>query len=170
MIELKSAICPECGGLLRLNIAQTSGKCSSCGTTILISGAPGIKQEIAAWITANQHLENGDMDKAAQYFQKVVEINPEFGEAHFGLFECAVQTAKYYRQLNKAMRRCIPDYVNSLTEAINTFGKRAIEYAPDETTGQKYQTRVNEILDEINEIINPPRPEKKKGVLGRLFG
>ncbi len=168
MIELKSAICPECGGLLRLNVSQTSGTCKSCGTTVLIAGVPGLRQELAAWITANHQLEDGDTDKAAQYFQKVIDLNPEFGEAYFALFECEVAAAEYYRKLNSFMARCIPEYIDSLYNAINKHGKRAIQYAPDTETQSKYQTRVDEIVRTLQNVQNAPT--KKKGFLSRFLG
>ena len=168
MIELKSAICPECSGLLRLNAAQTQGVCKSCGTTILISGAPGIKQEIAAWISANHQLEDGDADKAAKYFQKVIDLNPEFGEAYFGRFECALFSAEYYLRLNRGMARCIPDYVESIEEAVLKFGKRAVQYAPDEETASAYAARIRDVETRKNEICNSQK--KRKGLFGSLFG
>ncbi len=168
MIELKSAICPECGGLLRLNSAQTQGTCKSCGTTILISGAPGIKQEIAAWILANQQLEDGNADKAAKYFQKVIELNPEFGEAYYGCFECAIYSAEYYLSLNHFMARCKADYVDSINEAITKYGKRAVQYAPDEDAASIYNARIQEIETRKDEVSGLNK--KRSGFFGRFFG
>jgi len=168
MIELKSAICPECGGLLRLNVAHTQGICKSCGTTIIISGAPGIKQELAAWISANHQLEDGDTDKADKYFKQVLDINPEFGEAYFARFECAVQSAEYYLQLNSFMERCTSEYVDSIEEAIRKYGNRAVEYAPDSETKAEYESRLREVQQRVETVVNSR--SKKRGLFSRLFG
>lgn len=167
MIELRSAICPECGGLLRLNAAQTQGVCKSCHGTTLISGAPGIRQEIVAWIQANDQLEMGDMDSADRYFSRVIDINPEFGEAYFGRFECKVYAAEYYLRLNRGMARCIPDYVQSINDAICRYGNLAVRYAPDEETARAYQKRIQEVEDRKQRLCPPQR---RRGLLGRLFG
>ena len=65
------------------------------------------------------------------------------------------------------MQRCIPDYLNALREAITRYGKRAVEYAPDEDTKDTYEKRIKEMEEEIYNIENPP---KKPGFFKKLFG
>lgn len=164
MIELKSAVCPECGGRLVIDpLAPSNGKCKSCGYSTLISGVPGFSAEKAAWINAINALEDGEIDKSDKYFAKIIETKPDYGEAYFGRFECAVATAEYYKGLNSKMACCWPDYVDAINEALNRFAKRAVQYAADEETKQTYEKRIAE----VREKLTPPEP-KRRG-LGGLF-
>ena len=170
MIELKSAVCPECGGRLVIDpLSPSNGKCQSCGYITLIAGVPGFTAEKAAWINAIHQLEDGETDKADKFFQQIIETKPDYGEAYFGRLECAVAVAEYYKRLNRNMHRCIPDYVQAIEEAITKFGKRAIQYAPDEDSKYTYQARIDELTRNIQEAIDSLQP-KKKGFFSRLLG
>ena len=165
MIELKSAVCPECAGRLVIDpLAPSNGKCKSCGYTTLIAGVPGFSAEKAAWMLAVQALEDGEPDKADKYFQKVIESKPDYGEAYFGRFECAISTAEYYKILNRNMARCWQDYIDAVNEAIAKFGNRAIQYASDEQTKKEYEDRIAE----VRATLTPPT--KRKGFFGKMFG
>ena len=171
MIELKSAVCPECGGRLVIDpLSPSSGKCQSCGYTTLIAGVPGFTAEKAAWINAIHQMEDGETDRADKFFKQIIETRPDYGEAYFGRFECAIAVAEYYKSLNRNMARCLPDYVEALQEALNKYAKRALQYAPDEDTKQTYQQRVDEVIKIVKDIIEPPTPPQKRGFWDRLFG
>ena len=140
-----------------------------CGYTTLISGVPGFSAEKAAWINAIHQLEDGELDKADKYFKQIIETKPNYGEAYFGRFECAVAVAEYYRRKNQSMARCLSDYVQAIEEAMNKYAKRALEYAADEETRQVYQARINEVNQRVKDFIEASN-NKKKGFFGRLFG
>lgn len=170
MIELKSAVCPECGGRLVIDpLSPSSGKCKSCGYTTLIAGVPGFSAEKAAWINAVHALEDGDFDKADSFFKKIIETKPDYGEAYFGRFECAIATAEYYKRLNSQMQRCLSDYSEAVNDAVTRFGNRAVQYAADETTKHDYEVRINEVLATLKSHIEAAT-SRKKGLFGRLFG
>jgi len=136
----------------------------------LIAGVPGFTAEKAAWINAIHQLEDGETDKADMFFRQIIETKPNYGEAYFGRFECAVTVAEYYRRLNSSMARCLLDYVQALDEALSKFGKRALQYAPDEETKQVYQARIDEVENKIRETIEAQQQPKKRGFFDRLFG
>lgn len=162
MIELKSAVCPECGGRLIVDaLSPSMGKCQSCGYTTVIAGVPGFNAEKAAWINAMHQLEDGDIDRADKYFAQILATKPNYGEAYLGRFECAVAVALYYRHLNAQMARCVSDYMQAIDEAVTKYGKRAIQYAADEETRQSYQARIDEVLGEMQAWIEQQRPKKR---------
>lgn len=170
MIELKSAVCPECGGRLVIDpLTPSYGKCKSCGYTTLIAGVPGFSAEKAAWINAVNALEDGSFDKADAYFKKIIDTKPDYGEAYFGRFECAIATAEYYRHLNSHMHRCLSDYISAVDNAVTQFGRRAIQYAADDSTKQEYEARINEVTCKMDELIEAATA-KKKGFFSRFFG
>lgn len=100
-MELKDAKCPGCGGELKLNPALEKGICIYCGKEILVAEAiqraivDGLQTSDAAITRAYQKLEDGDVDGARSDFLHVIDLKPTFGEAHFGVFVCALFEAEY---------------------------------------------------------------------------
>ena len=171
MIELKSAVCPECGGRLVIDsLSPSTGKCQSCGYVTLIAGITGFTADKAAWINAIHQMEDGDVDGADKFFKRIIETRPDYGEAYFGRFECAISVAEYYKGLNSNMSRCLSDYVDALQDALKKYANRALQYAPDEETKQIYQERISEIHRRINNAIESASSQKKRGFFGRLLG
>ena len=155
MVELKDAKCPGCGGELKLNPALEKGICIFCGKEIIVADAiqraivDGLQTSDAAITRAYQKLEDGDIDGAAADFRHVIDLKPAYGEAHYGCFVCALYAAEYYRHLNRGMQRNLLDYMESLTEAATTYGKRALQYAATDAEREKCQKQIDLITAQV---------------------
>lgn len=154
-MELKDAKCPGCGGELKLNPALEKGICIYCGKEILVAEAiqraivDGLQTSDAAITRAYQKLEDGDIDGASADFLHVIDLKPSHAEAHYGCLVCALYAAEYYRHLNRHMQRNLVDYVDSLTDAAVTYGKRALQYAASDADREKCQKQIDLIKAQV---------------------
>jgi predicted RNA-binding Zn-ribbon protein involved in translation (DUF1610 family) len=91
-MELKPAICPYCGGDLRLPEDKTKVKCMYCGKDIIVRDAieraigPTIENYMTLAISARKSENN---QEAYNYYTKVLELAPLNYEAWFGKGEAA---------------------------------------------------------------------------------
>ena len=149
MVELKDAKCPGCGGELKLNPALEKGICIFCGKEIIVADAiqramvDGIQTSDAAITRAYQKLEDKNPDGAMADFKHVIDLKPTCAEAHYGCFICALFEAEYYRHLNQGLQRNLFDYIDNLTNAVETYGKRAVQFASSEEEKRKYQRQID---------------------------
>lgn len=165
-MELKDAKCPNCGGQLKLNPNLEKGMCTYCGTEILVSEAiqkfsgeiSGIATTKSSMLHAFNQLEDGDFDGAMKAFKHVIETEPTNAEAYFGMFKCSVVIADYYKRKNAGMQRAIPQYYEDLSEAVQKYGRRAVQYASEPERTQ-YANEVNAIVDDIQSYANQPQPQ-----------
>lgn len=169
-MELKDAKCPNCGGQLKLNPDLEKGMCIYCGTEIIVSEAiqkftgeiSGIATTKSSLIHAFNQIEDGEYDGAMKAFKHVIETEPTNAEAYYGMFECSVIVAEYYKQKNAGMQRAIPQYYDDLSEAVQKYGRRAVQYAsePDKTS---YANRVNSIVEQIQSYVNNQQQQPSGG-------
>ena len=165
-MEFKDAKCPNCGGQLKLNPDLERGICIYCGTEIVVAEAiqkfsgeiSGIATTKSSMLHAFNQLEDGDFDGAMKAFKHVIETDPTNAEAYFGMFRCSVVVADYYKRQNTGMQRAIPQYYDDLAEAVQKYGRRAVQYAsePDKT---KYANEVDDIVERIEAYSSQPHPE-----------
>ncbi|MBQ8618684.1 MAG: hypothetical protein IJ418_14400 [Clostridia bacterium] len=154
-MELKDAKCPGCGGELKLNPALEKGICIYCGKEILVAEAiqraivDGLQTSDAAITRAYQKLEDGDVDGARSDFLHVIDLKPTFGEAHFGVFVCALFEAEYYRRVNRGMQRNLFDYIDNLINAATTYGKRALQYAATDEERDICQRQIDLVKEQV---------------------
>lgn len=86
-MDLKPAICPFCGGELRLPEDKQILKCMYCGKDIIVSeaiakaGGPNIENLL---VLARSAFSSGNHKEAYDYFTKVIELSPSNYEAWFG--------------------------------------------------------------------------------------
>ena len=152
MVELKSAKCPGCGGQLKLNPAMSVFRCVYCDNEFLVEKAislanvDGIQTSDAAIERAYQKLEDRDPDGAMADFRHVIDLKPACAEAHYGCMICALYAADYYRHLNQGMQRNLFDYIDSIRNAVSTYGKRAVQYASSEEERGRYRRKTEAAL------------------------
>lgn len=155
-MELKDARCPNCGGQLKLNPDLEKGICIYCGTEIIVAEAiqkfsgeiSGIASTKSSMLHAFNQLEDGDYDGAMKAFKHVIETEPTNSEAYYGMFKCSLVVAEYYKTRNAGMQRAIPQYYDDLAEAVQRYGRRAIQYA-EEPEKTQYSNEVNSVVDSI---------------------
>ena len=153
---LKDAKCPNCGGVLKLNPDLEKGTCNYCGSEFIVSDAiqrfkgeiDGIATTKQSLIRARQQREDGDFDGAMKSYKHVIETNPTNAEAYYGMFECSLMVAEYYRRKNAGMQRTAFQYYDDVNAAINKYGLRAVEYA-DEPEKSVYSEDVNSAIQHI---------------------
>jgi tetratricopeptide (TPR) repeat protein len=86
-MDLKPAICPFCGGDLRLPEDKKTLKCMYCGKDIIVSEAieKAVGPTIENMLTLARCASNsGNNKEAYDYFTKVLELSPSHYEAWFG--------------------------------------------------------------------------------------
>jgi tetratricopeptide (TPR) repeat protein len=121
-MELKPAICPNCGGDLRLPEDKKILKCMYCGKDIVVSEAiekavgPNIENLL---VLAKSAFSSGNNKEAYDYFTKVIEINPSHYEAWFG------------KGANAGWLSTLADF--RFPEMITGF-ENALKYCPQEKT------------------------------------
>jgi hypothetical protein len=86
-LELKPAICPFCGGDLRLPEDKKVLKCMYCGKDIIVHDA--IEKAVGPstenlLVLAKSAQDAGNNKEAYDYFNRVLELNPTNYEAWFG--------------------------------------------------------------------------------------
>ena len=89
-MELKAAICPNCGGDLRLPEDKKVLKCMYCGKDIIVSEAiekavgPAVENYL---VIAKTALNARNYKEAYDYYNKILELNPMNHEAWLGKAE-----------------------------------------------------------------------------------
>ena len=169
-MELKDAKCPNCGGQLKLDPNLEKGICRYCNTEILVSEAihrykvevDGIATIKSSMVRASNQLADGDYDGAMKTFKHIIEIDPENSEAYYEMFRCSVDIAAYYKNKNAGMQRTIPQYYEDLSEAVQKYGRRAVQYA-EEPERSQYASEVNHIVDDIQAYANNQSNSSKGG-------
>lgn len=168
-MELKEAKCPNCGGTLKLNPEIEKGICVYCGTEIIVADAiqkfkgevSGIATTKASLTRAYQLLEDDNYDGAMKTFRHILETEPTNAEAYFGMFKCSVIVARYYKRLNEGQARTTPQYYSDLNDAVQKYGRRAVQYAPD-SDKSAYESDVNSVANEVQAYIRSQEEAKNK--------
>jgi predicted RNA-binding Zn-ribbon protein involved in translation (DUF1610 family) len=114
-VELKPAICPNCGGDLRIPEDRTVVKCMYCGKDIIVREAiaKAIGPTIENYLTLARSAKNSKNNKEAyDYYTKVLELDPKNHEAWFGKGEAAgwLSTLADFR---------LPEMVTGIQNAVN---------------------------------------------------
>ena len=83
MLQLK---CPNCGADITLDDTREYGFCSYCGTKVLldeykkrVDGVPGVANLL---LRAEDFLKKGDVEKAKEYYSRVLDIDIYNAEAN----------------------------------------------------------------------------------------
>ena len=83
MLQLK---CPNCGADITLDDTREFGFCSYCGTKVLldeykkrVDGVPGVANLL---LRADDFLKQGNVEKAREYYNRVLDIDINNNEAN----------------------------------------------------------------------------------------
>lgn len=96
---MKKLQCDLCRGTLLMDDSGERATCEYCGMKYMretvekmlvkLDGevqVEGIASIDSLLVRANQLRETGDFDKAKEYYDRVLELNPECAKSHFGYF------------------------------------------------------------------------------------
>ena len=134
--------CEMCGGKIKISLDRTLGTCESCGTVTLFTRSESTQKGDALLRRGFIFLEDKNWNKAAEYFNNALDIEPECARAYIGLLcvdlmcskqELLVEQSFYiHKNTNyiKAMRFGdvdIQEFLQSISSAIsNRIDKKNI--------------------------------------------
>ena len=132
-ISFIPAICPKCGGELRVPEDRISIKCMYCGCDIIMHETKNNSPQpsIENWLKLADSVKLSNPEEAYGHYAKVLEFEPENWKAWYGrgITGCRLSTLKEPR----------------FTEVTNDFDK-ALEYSPNNEKEKLEETIVNELL------------------------
>ncbi len=147
-MAIQPAICSNCGGRVNVDDVDLNGfaECEYCFTShkiidiITIDGLPTAKSYL---IVANQAVDDGKLEKAVEYYNKVIEIKPNCHEAWWGLYICNNAFDEYYGYEDKYGNTGILTKATIMYNTLKKYAYRAIEYAPDGVS-KSYKLKIRE--------------------------
>lgn len=180
-MALLPAKCPECGGFVEVDSEKKLGICQHCGQPFVVEDAiqtfnnyynttnnynttHNYGDGAVVNVFENQNsvsalmqraflfLEDGDFKQAYEYFDKVLDIEPEFGEAYLGKLMAELQVRK---------REDLKNYSQPFDERNNY--RKAIRFGDDNLISelQSYSTYVHKkaIYAEATSLISKATAE-----------
>lgn len=128
-IEFIAAICPNCGGELRVPEDRKTIKCMYCGYDIFLHETKGDSPHpsIENWLKLAEAVKGANPEEAYGYYQKVLEVEPENWHAWFGKAESI--NASYIIANSESNLYAL--LANQRIYEIPNNIKRAIEYCPE---------------------------------------
>lgn len=96
-MSIVALICPQCGGEISIDNERDFGFCSYCGTKIVLNNDEvvinlSVSQENpvtkeSLFERAEIFLADGNYSEAEEYYNKVLDIDPKFSKAYWGLLK-----------------------------------------------------------------------------------
>ncbi|MCJ7482067.1 MAG: hypothetical protein MUO31_03785 [Thermodesulfovibrionales bacterium] len=83
-MEFIPAKCPSCGGSLMLPKDREDAICTYCGSRFLLKNTPTKQAHLSLegmFQLANNALQNGNYIEAYDYFTRILEYEPQSGDA-----------------------------------------------------------------------------------------
>jgi tetratricopeptide (TPR) repeat protein len=114
---------------------------------------------------ANRAIEDGNIDKAVSFFNKVIEIKPNCHEAYWGLYICNSSIDRYYGYKDKYGNSGTLTKANIMLDTLNKYAYRAIKYAPPEQA-QKYKAQIAEEERFIDRVRKGDYDKRTSGTAG----
>lgn len=151
-INFIPAICPNCGGELRIPDDRKIIKCMYCGYDIVMyePEASSVKKDVETWFKLAYAVMESNFEEAYHYFTNILEVQPENCEAWFGkaLMACELSDINKPRpdeivnllsdinnpRTNETIKLLL-DVKNPRTDEIINLIELAFKYCPD--SGQK---------------------------------
>ena len=150
--------CKMCGGTLSVEDGVSVAECEYCGTkqTLPTSNDDVI---VNLFNRANNLRLKSEYDKAAEVYEKILEINDSLAEAHWGLVLCKYGVEYVEDPLTKER---IPTCHRTQLASILTDAEyqAALKYA-DATSRELYEQQaheINELQKKILEIVKSEKP------------
>lgn len=146
---LIAAKCPQCGGEVTNDGNREFMFCTFCGSKVMFEkkivelqgtvSVDGIASVKSMADRANILLANREFQRAGEYFDKILDVNPHFSRAYWGLLMCKIGANSNDELICKALSVNLTDY----PEYAN-----AMKFANDEETAM-YQLVTKKIIEEI---------------------
>lgn len=125
---LIAAKCPQCGAEISNEDNRDFMFCSFCGSKVMFEkqivefqgtvSVDGIASIKAMADRADIFLANREFDRASEYFDKILDINPRFAKAYWGLIMCRIGATSNEEIVGKAVYiRELPEYINAVNFA-----------------------------------------------------
>ncbi len=142
---MSQGLCPSCGAAVNLTAGQTETKCQYCDTTVTVQQAEAQFEEVktsrvgGTLLIAQTAQEGGSYSEALNYYNKVIEQQPDFAEAWLNKGICMVRTSK------------IGDL--RIPEAISSW-KAAIKFTKHpEAMKKRVATEINNVVSEFYPVL-----------------
>lgn len=97
MMSIIALVCPQCGGKINIDNEYEFGFCSYCGTKIILKNNEvvinlSVSQENpvtkeSLFERAEIFLADENYSEAEEYFNRVLDIDPKFSKAYWGLLK-----------------------------------------------------------------------------------
>jgi len=86
VMELISIKCTNCGATLKVANLRDKMHCDYCDCDFIIKNTPGGSQDQCEnlYKRATMFLQDSDFARAREYFEKLLDLNPEDSRAHWG--------------------------------------------------------------------------------------
>ena len=150
--------CKMCGGTLSVDDGVSVAECEYCGTKQTL---PTSNDEVIVNLfnRANNLRLRSEYDKAAEVYEKILEINDSLAEAHWGLVLCKYGVEYVEDPLTKAR---IPTCHRTQLASILTDAEylAALKYA-DTASRELYEQQaqeINKLQKKILEIVKSEKP------------
>ncbi len=176
-MELKEAKCTNCSGVLQLDPSNEKGKCMYCGSEVIVADAikqfkgevDGVATTKSSLQRAKQCMDDNNFDAATKIYKKILEFAPTHHEAWWGLFLNEVAVAEYYLEIKGHNNYNTSQYLSSLRQAIDNYGKRAIEYSPDNIK-EDYKKTIEEVERKISSTVVPEKNKSACYIATEVYG
>jgi len=155
-MALQPAVCSNCGGKIMVDDIDLNGfgKCEHCKTpykvtdVITIDGLPTAKSLLTA---AEHSIQDGNLEKAVDFFNEILTIKPNCHEAWWGLYTCNAAFDKYYNYEDKYGKKGPLTKAEIMNGTLQKYALRAIEYAPKDIA-VRYRGDIRESLDYVESV------------------
>ncbi len=169
-MAIQPAVCSNCGGKIQVDDVDLNGfaKCMYCQTAhkvidiITIEGLPTAKTYL---VNARQAIEDGNLEKAVSFFNKIIEIKPNCHEAYWGLYVCHSAFDKYYGYRDKYGNSGALTKASIMLDTLKKYAYRAINYAPP-AEAEEYKKLIAQEEQFIETVRNGNYDKKTSGESG----
>ena len=124
-IEFIPAICPNCGGELRVPEYRKNIKCMYCGYDIIMheTKSNSAQPSLENWLKLADAAESSNPEEAYGYYTKVLEVDPENWKAWYGKAKAAGSKTREIGNISSLANPRINEVVNEI--------RKAIEFCPE---------------------------------------
>lgn len=157
-MAMQPAICPNCGGRLKVDDVDLNGfcECEFCHTpmkvidVITIDGLPTAKSLL---LNASMMFDDRNYERAVEMYKEVIKIKPNCHEAWWGLYLCNREFDRYYGYKDKYGNSGNMTKASIMQETLNKYAMRAIQYAPPEDA-KRYQDQIAGEVNFVQQVVN----------------
>ena len=144
-MSIENGKCPSCGGALLLDSSKEKTVCKYCGHEVVIPQAvqkcivDGITNFDTFMLTAQEAIDyDQDFDKARENYLQALKLRPHDYRVLWGMYICEITAILWSKQL-KGFFQYPGDIPDSVVSAINRYGNKAYNFAPDDVKPYYYR-------------------------------